>query len=589
MQEHSISRDELMASFHQLQTQFDQQRSNIHDKEARFDQARKSFDERRKQYRQGLGQTLDSYNPLRVLGDDLTSALDGLFSTWEKQVAVRVKGTRFREGFGDSLLVFIYGKVKSGKSSLGNYMAWGHSEPDAELKERMPLQPTYGSDERTDVVGGDQEREAEQHRQFRVGATEATSSIQRFTLPGLTWVDSPGLHSVNARNGALAKEYVEHADLILYTMSSQAPGRASDMQEIAGLLAANKKLMVLLTGSDTTDEDEDENGEIVTSVVMKDISDRRDQIAYVQGELGQLNNSASVLAEVLPISTRYAERNPTPDGIASSGMGRLLHELQNICQGPALELKLSTPMNNLRHSIHCTASDLAGVREVVDKFSAGIERQDTALQRELTELGARGASEMRTHIHQLIDTSSNDDLEEALRKKAGEVIAQLAQEAFARIGERQQQGLRQAFDSSRLAGLPEYKEITEEKEYFNGTRKSTKPWWGLGGAAVGAAAGFLLGGPAGAALGASLGASASALGRSASAEYSHHQVVVGDNREERRQAALDNYAKTLPELLAGHVNALYTPLRAALQEYCEGLNRDMTDLMNDLEQLAKAD
>lgn len=588
MQKNSVSRDELMASFHKLQQQFDRQRSNIHDKEKVFDQARASFAMRLQKRRNDLGQMLDSDNPLRVLGDDLTRQLDGIFSAWEKQVAARAKGTRFREGFGDSLLVFIYGKVKSGKSSLGNYMAWGHSEPDALLKTRTP-QPVYFSTERTDVANGDQDKEAERHLQFRVGATEATSSIQGFRLPGLTWVDSPGLHSVNARNGALAKEYVEHADLILYIMSSQSPGRTSDMQEITELLAANKKIMVLLTGSDTTDEDEDENGEIITTVVMKDLSDRRDQIAYVQGELEQLGNSASVLAEVLPISTRYAERNPTPEGIAASGMGRLLHELQNICQGPALDIKLNTPMENLRSSIRSTAGELAEVRKVVDEFSVGIERQEAELQRELATLGAKGASEMREHIRKIFDTVGNDGLEEALRSKATEVIAQLAQEAFARIGEQQQRGLRQAFDSSRLGSLPEYQEITEEKAYFSGTRKGNKSWLGLGGAAVGGALGFLVGGPAGAALGASLGASASALGRSASAEFGLHQVVVGDNREELRQAALDHYAKKLPELLAGHVNSLYAHLRSALQEYCSTLDSDMTELMIDLEQLAKAD
>lgn len=588
MQESSVSRDELMASFHKLQEQFDQQRSDIRDKEELFDRARANFATRLQRRRNDLSQMLDSDNPLRVLGEDLSRKLDGIFNTWERQVAARAKGTQFREGFGDSLLVFIYGKVKSGKSSLGNYMAWGHSEPDVSFKARAP-HPEYFSTERTDVANGDQDKEAERHLQFRVGATEATSSIQGFRLPGLTWVDSPGLHSVNTRNGDLAKEYVEHADLILYTMSSQAPGRASDMQEIAVLLAANKQVMVLLTGSDTTDEDEDENGEIITTVVMKDFFDRRDQIAYVQGELAQLGNSASILAEVLSISTRYAERNPTPEGMSASGMGRLLHELQNICHGPALDIKLNTPMENLRSSIRSTAGELAEVRKVVDKFSAGIERQDDALQRELAELGARGASEMREHIRRVFDTVSNDDLEEALRKKAVEVIAQLAQEAFARIGEQQQQGLRQAFDSSRLGSLPEYQETTVEKEYFSGTRKGTKSWFGLGGAVVGGALGFFLGGPAGAALGSSLGASASALGRSASAEYQRHQVVVGDNREELRQAALDHYAKRLPELLAEHVNSLYEPLRAALQEYCKTLDSDMTELMIDLEQLAKAD
>lgn len=586
MEEYCVSRDELMASFQRLQAQFDQQRCNICDKEGAFDRLRKDLASQLQARSVRLGQMIDGENPLRMLASGLSEQLEGIFSNWEKQVAARAKGTRFREGFNDSLLVFVYGKVKSGKSSLGNYMAWGHSEPSTELKAGPP-QPAYFSRERTNVTCGDQEKEAEKNLQFRVGATEATSSIQGFRLPGLTWVDSPGLHSVNARNGDLAKEYVEHADLILYTMNSQAPGRASDMQEIAELLDGNKKLMVLLTGSDTTEEDEDENGEIITLVVMKAPSDRRDQIVYVQGELEQLNNSASVLAEVLPISTRYAERNPNPEGIAASGMGMLLHELQNICSSQALTIKLNTPMENLRHSIRTTASELAGVREVVDGFARSITAQHAELQRELAALGSRGASEMRSYINQLFGSSGAGDLEGPLRGKTAEIIGQLTLEAFNSIGERQQQGLRQAFDSSRLGSLPEYQEITEEREYFAGTRKSNKSWFGLGGAALGGAIGFAFGGPAGAALGASLGASASAIGRSANAEYARHQVVVGDNREDQRQTALENYTNTLSVLLAEHVNSLYAPLHKAMQDYCKALDSDMTELVVSLEQLAQ--
>lgn len=588
MAEFSVSREALMASFQALQAQFDQQRSDIGNKEQAFDRCRQQFKNCLHERNGQLERMLASENPLRVLADGLARQLEAIFVAWERQVAARAKGTQFRKDFNDSLLVFIYGKVKSGKSSLGNYMAWGHSEPDAALKARS-LKPEYFSQERTDVASGDQHEEAVKNLQFRVGATEATSSIQGFRLPGLTWVDSPGLHSVNARNGDLAREYVEHADLILYTMSSQAPGRASDMQEIAELLNGNKKIMVLLTGSDTTDEDEDEEGEIITTVVMKDLSDRRDQIAHVQGELEQLNNNASILTEVLPISTRYAERHPDAEGITASGMGRLFHELQTLCSGQALTIKLNTPMENLRNSIRSTASELAEVRQIVDAFCAGIDQQDRALQRELVDLGLRGASEMRSAIHTIFERVADDVLEATLRLKAGELIERFTQEAFERIGERQEQGLRKAFDSSRLAGLPEYQEITIEKEYFNGTSRGTKHWLGLGGAALGAAVGFFLGGPAGAALGASIGGSASAFGSSASAEYSRHQVVVGDNREERRQAALDHYAKTFPELLAEHVGSLYTPLREALQEYCRTLDSDMTALMVNLEQLAKVD
>lgn len=588
MQERSISHDELMASFQRLQGQFDQQRNDIRGKEADFDRLRKAFAVQLSQRSQKLGQIIDLGNPLQQLAFGLADNLGLTFERWEAQVGSRMKGTQFREGFGDSLLVFVYGKVKSGKSSLGNYMAWGHSQPSAELKALAP-RPDYFSAERTDVASGDQEKEAEKTLQFRVGATEATSSIQGFRLPGLTWVDSPGLHSVNARNGDLAKEYVEHADLILYTMNSQAPGRASDMREIAELLDNGKKIMVLLTGSDSTEEDEDDDGNLITLVVMKDASDRRDQISYVRTELEQLHNSSSVLAEILPVSTRFAELNPTPEGAAESGMGRLMYELKAICSSQALSIKLNTPMNNLRRSIRTTANDLSGVREMIEGFAASITEQDGTLQRELASLGVEGTSRMRECINQVFNDGYFDDLEGELRKKAGEIISNLAQAAFDKIGERQQQVFRQAFDSSRLSSLPEYSEVIEDREYFTGTRKSSKKLFGTVGSLVGGGIGFFLGGPAGAAVGASLGSMAGMAGSSARAEYARHQVVVGDNREEQRQSALDLYAKTLPGLLAEHVNSLYSPLRSAMLDYCKALDSDMTALMSNLEQLAQVD
>ncbi len=589
MQDSSITRDELMASFQALQRQFDQQKNDIQVREVAFDRLRGVFAQQLSQRGKTLDKVIGQDNPLQPLAQHLTDQLDRTFQMWERQVASRAKGTRFRQKSGDSLLVFIYGKVKSGKSSLGNFMAWGYSEPSPDQKSGR-LQPEYFSEERTDVAGGDQEGEAEQAREFRVNATEATSSIQGFRLPGLTWVDSPGLHSVNASNGELAREYVDHADLIVYAMNSQAPGRASDLKEIATLLDRGKKIMVLLTGSDTTDDDEDEAGEPIRRVVMKALSDRNDQIGYVQGELEKLNNSASVLARVLPVSVLYAELNPTPEGISESGMGELLHRLRMLCSGPALAIKLNTPMNNLRQSIRQTAGDLAGVREVLDGFTASIAKQGDELQRELSSLGLQGASEMRAFINELFSKPRNDaELDSALRQKASEVLARLTNEAFGKIGESQQQGLKQAFDGSRLGKLPEYQEVIEEKEVFLGARKGTKGLFGLAGALIGGVAGFFIAGPAGAAAGLSLGGSASIAGRSASAEYGRHQVVVGDNREDQRQAAVEHYSSRLPELLAEHVNTLNQPLRSALLDFCEGLKRDIATLMNQLEQLAQVD
>lgn len=586
MQEKSVSRNELMMSFKALQGQFEQQKSYLKTKEQTFDQLRADFVGQLRYREKNLGLLIGHENPLRMLADGLSGQLSTTLDSWERQVNGRKKGTQFREGFGDSLLVFIYGKVKSGKSSLGNYMAWGHSQPTAALKAEAQ-QPDYFSAEKTDVASGDKEKEAEKSLQFRVGATEATSSIQGFKLPGLTWVDSPGLHSVNARNGDLAKEYVNHADLIIYTMHSQSPGRASDMEEITELLNSNKKIMILLTGSDTTEEDEDDEGNIVTTVVMKDLKDRQDQIQYVRGELEQLNNKSSILAEVLPISTRYAESSPTPDAMVDSGIGSLLHELQTICSSQALTIKLNAPMENLRRAIHLTAEDLSPMRDLVADFARAIEKQNRDIQQEMLSLNTLGSSKMRSYINQVFGEGESGDLEAKLREKASQIITELAQEACIKIGEKHREGLKQAFDCSRLSKLPEYKELTEEKEYFVGTKKSNKSTLAILGAIGGGVIGLVVGGPAGAALGASLGGgAASAAGRSASAEYGRHKVVVGDNMEERRQAAIESYSNTIPSLLTEYVNTIYEPVYKGMLGYCKALESDMTELMGQIEDLA---
>jgi predicted GTPase len=310
----AVTRDELMGAFERLQAQFEEQKSDIHAKDRTFNLLRREFISSNLEHTQALLGAVSSDNPLHKLAQGLSQRLADQFEVWQKQVKSRVKGAEFRENVNDSLLVFVYGKVKSGKSSLGNYVAWGHSEPTAQLKAQAKVQPVYFSAEQTAVEGGDKHKEAEPNLQFRVGATEVTSSIQGFRLPGLTWVDSPGLHSVNRANGDLAREYVEHADLILYTMSSQAPGRASDMGEIGELLADEKSLMVLLTGSDTTEEDEDDDGNAVCEIVMKPAKDRQAQVDYVNNELQRLDDKALKYTRVVPLSTRFAQTRPDAQG-----------------------------------------------------------------------------------------------------------------------------------------------------------------------------------------------------------------------------------------------------------------------------------
>jgi hypothetical protein len=581
----AVTRDDLMVAFERLQAQFEQQKSDIHAKDRAFNLLRETFIASNLEHTRALLESVGSDNPLHALAQGLSERLADQFTVWQKQVKARAKGAQFRENVNDSLLVFVYGKVKSGKSSLGNYVAWGHSEPTASMKAQAKVQPVYFSAEQTAVEGGDKHKEAEQNLQFRVGATEATSSIQGFRLPGLTWVDSPGLHSVNRANGDLAREYVEHADLILYTMSSQAPGRASDMGEIGELLADKKSLMVLLTGSDTTEEDEDDDGNLVHEVVMKPLRDQQTQREYVSAELLRLDDDALKYTRVLPLSTRFAETHPSE--LVASGVGDLFQTLKVICDSDALQLKLATPMKNLRNAIKDTAADLALLSDLAKGFDQQIREQGKAIEQEVRNLGLAGAAQMSRYVNQLFDAGYNDKLEGKLRIQLSRVLGDLADDALRAIGKTQQAGLRRAFDASRLSALPEYREVTEAKEYMAGTESGTKTAWGAGGSLLGGAVGFFFGGVPGAILGASIGSASSMAGRSAKARYETHQVVVGDNLEEQRQAALDAYANAVPTLLAEHVMGLYEPVRAGMQRYCEGLVTESNRLNERLDYLVE--
>ncbi len=369
-------REQLLNSLQLLQFRFDAELVKARINEKYFDVIFQGFMNRLSAHLSNARKRLPDANPLKqkVLG--FIELMDKTRTEWYGKVAGREKGVKFREGFEDSLLVFINGKVKSGKSSLGNYMAWGHTDPDQTWKQQVAphLVASYFSHENNAVDGGDAKDEARQQREFRVGATEATSSIQGFRLPGLTWVDSPGMHSVKKENEKLARDYVEHADLILYTMKSDAPGRTSDLAEIQRLLGKDKKVLLLLTGSDDVEEDfDDETDNLVQTVVMKDAKRREKQHAYVREALRELANGSGDSRisnlEIISISARYAQLNADdPAAFAESGMGLLFETLQRIAQSDEIRIKQRKKTVNLHNFLQGCRDDLRFCDQLLSGF-----------------------------------------------------------------------------------------------------------------------------------------------------------------------------------------------------------------------------
>lgn len=296
---------------------------------------------------------LPKEHPFRLTANEMYIEVKEQLLDWIKTIETYDKGTNFKKEFGDSLLIFVYGKVKAGKSSLGNYLAYGNPDPTpkdiAQEKIKIPSLEYFWRDGTGKNEQMSKEKMATQQC-FGVGHLETTSSIQGFKIPGLTWIDSPGLGSMNKENGALATEYITNADLVVFTTQSTSPGRKSDLDGIKDLLTKNKPLAVLITKCDEYFEDEI-NNEIIQSFRMKSKKDQDDQKNYVNDELLKLPVELQknlLNKQVFPLSVRYACKYNDSHGWGESGLDVFSKKIGAIAKADSIKIKQNTPLNNLK-------------------------------------------------------------------------------------------------------------------------------------------------------------------------------------------------------------------------------------------------
>lgn len=355
--EEVMTRDAFLGEFGKLAEEFCRRQDEVSAREQDFLEALERC--RSAASAQPLSDSrLEQSHELRALIEEKTDFIRSILELWVKKMRDGERQTKFKEKLQDSLLVFVYGKVKAGKSSLGNYVAWGRHDPGKEMPEPAPGQPVFFVEHSLALTDSVSDAQIRQDRSFNVNARETTSAIQGFRLPGLTWVDSPGLHSKIEDNGALAKEYVDAADLVLYITNSGAPGKRSDHDEIGDLGRKQHNLFVIITGSDVFEEDE-VDGDLVKVLTMKSRKDRVDQVNHVltclnsppsgpENEQSRIVAQALARAQVFSVSARYAEEHPHPEGMSESGMGQMLHSIARLARSSGVRAKQIQPLNNLR-------------------------------------------------------------------------------------------------------------------------------------------------------------------------------------------------------------------------------------------------
>lgn len=591
-------RSEFLNSFNSLQKKFDDSLKAAQEDETRFRNQCELFQSSVDKQLTTAKNKLAENNPLSEQLMTFSDVIESTNEDWQNRISKHDTGVRFREGFNDSLMVFVYGKVKSGKSSLGNYVAWGHTDPDSELKSKTPknVQPVYFSGKRTDVKGGDALKEAEGNKEFRVGATEATSTIQGFKLPGLTWIDSPGLHSKNSANDQLARDYVQHSDLILYTMKSDSPGRATDLAEIAELYQSDKRFILLITGSDDTEIDWDEDTQtMVNKVVMKSKQRREQQRDFIRSELlkidGLKDNANNI--DIISFSARYAQENQdSPEAFKDSGMTELFDVLEEVSQSSGVKLKQQVPLKAFLNFLDEFDKDIEKYADFIDDFSNKFAGLDSEIGRKLVVKTAEIKQEISEVIRSSFRGIANDHREDELKMNAyfhtlkndintkqSALITDAIQNLLQEFSQGFDDNVLSVVDNSTLYELPEFAIETQKRKrivsIIKGTRRRNSGWGSIFGAGVGLA----LGGPLGAALGGALGSIAgNAIGKSASVEEGEFDVAVGDNLAEIEHNLIELSQKSIEAQMNSYKSDIFDNFLNELQSLIQSLKNETIEM-----------
>lgn len=504
-----------------------------------------------------------------------------VLTAWQKKVSSYEAGLSFRKKFGDSVLVFVYGKVKAGKSSLGNYVATGRSKPDDAWLSHVGQQlhqPQFFSEEINQAFN----EKIDYTQGFQVGEDETTSCIQGFTVPGLTWIDSPGLHSTHTQNGDLAQKYVESADLIIYPMSSAQPCRSTDLEELKDLLQAGKRILVLITRSDRNETDiDDETGAIVHTRKMKADADRQDQEMYAQEALKTLCQKLSVTdadTSALSISVAYAEeQDNSPEAIQASGLQGLFNKLEDILSSEGIALKKQVPQRNLQAFYQAlldkdTELSLAGLLDPLSAALAALAEQQGLLEAITEQAQNRIHYQLAHQIDDLVEKYAGSRDMTALNDALQQVISQA-------IADEYQQPLKDLFQTtlSTVATATQDMGLHVDLSFSDKTcditvdvsQKSAAIAGGVG-VAVGGFIGFFLGGPAGAAAGSMLGGLVGGQAGSSFNSQETRTISYGDNREEIKSLLIQKSHQlvnsSLTQLKHEAADEVLLPVNTALKQ-----------------------
>lgn len=535
---------------------------------------------------------------------------------WADKQKQHIKNINFRDNFDNALIVYVYGKVKAGKSALGNFIAYGDHNPSQEKIDEHPDSIKFDVEIPTKGLPPEQRKKDERRRaqmqkerKFVVDLLEATNCIQYFTMPGLVWVDSPGIHSTTKANGDLAKGYLQSADVVIFATTSRSACQEGDVRELVEIAKSEKPFIVLVTRCDELEEDEID-GELVKKLGMRSEEDMHGISKYALETVKEAVEKACPEASrklignleqsIILASCLYAEKNPDENGWRQSGMEKFARRLIQIAESDGKRSKMQVPLKTaydqigeIKEGLETILgtggrTDMTSIKQVEDE----IRKLRSTVQETVNLLVFDSEFELERNVDALAGQFyGNDEAFFGEAKKLAENITQKQLKAFAdKILKNADEMLSRLSFEPDLSGLSRFTDITQTKTYHTTRKGLGAILGGIGGGIVG----FILGGPIGASIGASLGGTAGGAAGNQFKDGHSCIVKVGDNRLDVARETTRCLVQDIKEYLqknGEHIDAVVIdPLEkwlGELKKHIEGLKSSLEETQKHLESSIK--
>jgi len=348
------------------------------------------------------------------------------------KISETVKGMTFIQDFEKRFTVSVFGKVKAGKSYIGNFIMgqpfrkFGINSSYNKLDDLTVHVYDRGKLYEQNKLSTAEEAKECNGKEFYVNKSEATSTIQWINIGGMCWFDTPGIGSVTIENEELAKEYVKNSDLVIFACNSDAAGTRQEFREISELHKMNKPILLLLTQSDVYEDDLDENGDIVSILCPKSDKDRKDMEQYILDTLRK-DGMEDVLkyADILTVSALLATeaiKNKDEKMFVQSNMGKLLEKLTEITRNEAADIKKKTPKTRINEMISVVSKNLTELMEMINLECSKVNESKKELVQRKDFIVQRIHSAVNIRVFELI-AKTKADVEKNSNVVSGEKLS----------------------------------------------------------------------------------------------------------------------------------------------------------------------